>query len=180
MNSKIRTLSRNWHRDLAYLFVGLIISFSISGIALNHRRVWNPRQYVYQSEEIKLNLPQQVEDITDEYVQSILPQLNIDKKFRSHRIQNGELRIFFVDALVEIDLATGEGQKEWFKKRPLLADMTLLHQTTNDWWIWYSDIFGLGMIIIAVSGMFISGENIVSRREAGNLLLPGSFFHLSF
>ena len=30
---------RKWHRDLGYFFVGLTLSFSLSGIALNHRRI---------------------------------------------------------------------------------------------------------------------------------------------
>ena len=31
---------REWHRDIAYFYVGLIIAFSFSGIILNHRQSW--------------------------------------------------------------------------------------------------------------------------------------------
>ena len=59
--------ARNFHRDTAYFFVGLIISFAISGIALNHRATWNPRQYVVETKDIKVELPETTDNIDDTY-----------------------------------------------------------------------------------------------------------------
>lgn len=44
-------LNRSLHRDIGYFCVGLIIIFSISGIALNHKDDWNSN---YQIEQYKI------------------------------------------------------------------------------------------------------------------------------
>jgi uncharacterized protein len=96
----MKLTARNTRRDIAYFFVGLIISFALSGIFLNHRQSWHPRRYIYESKEISI-------------------------------------------ALVQKDSI------------PVLGQMTKLHQDTSQWWIYYSDIFGIAMIVIGTTGMFI-------------------------
>ncbi len=53
----MKVTNRSLHRDLAYFYVGLIISFSLSGIILNHRKDWYPMNYTYESKEVTLELP---------------------------------------------------------------------------------------------------------------------------
>lgn len=53
----MKPTARNTHRDIAYFYVGLIISFAISGIALNHRRSWNPTRYTYDKKEFSMPAP---------------------------------------------------------------------------------------------------------------------------
>ncbi len=50
----MKLTARNTHRDIAYFYVGLIISFSLSGIFLNHRQSWNPKRYTYESKDISV------------------------------------------------------------------------------------------------------------------------------
>ena len=38
----LRKINRVIHRDLGYFFTGMIIIYTVSGIALNHRNDWNP------------------------------------------------------------------------------------------------------------------------------------------
>ena len=47
---------RKWHRDIGYFFVGLILSFSISGIALNHRETFDSRDIIYKTEPIQIDI----------------------------------------------------------------------------------------------------------------------------
>lgn len=77
------------------------------------------------------------------------------------------LVISYKDADATIHLTTGEGEINIWKKRPVLAQLTFLHKNNgNLWWILYSDIFALGMIFIAASGMFLmKGKN--SFRKTG-------------
>lgn len=180
MKPSVRNFFRKWHRDIAYFFVGLILSFSISGIALNHRRTFNSRQYSYISEDFKMAIRTDPNTIDEPYVESLLPQIGIEKNFRFFRIQNGKLRIFYEDALAEINYETGEGLKEWYRRRPLLAEMADLHQKTDEWWIWYSDIFGVGMIFIAISGMFISNGKASFKKRGWWLATIGLVFPLIF
>lgn len=180
MNQKVKNFFRNWHRDIAYVFVGLIISFSISGIALNHRRTFNSRQYTYQTDPLTLNLTQNQDEITEEYVKTLIPTIGIGNEFRTFRIQDGKLRIYFEDALSEVQLTTGEGETQFFGRRIGLAEMADLHQTTNPYWIWYSDIFGIAMIFIAFSGMFISGGKNSFKKRGWYLATAGIVFPLVF
>lgn len=180
MSQKLRNFCRNYHRDIAYLFVGLILAFSISGIALNHRRTFNSRQFVYETEVFKMPLPEDTELITKEFVESKLPEIGIGNEYKSFRIQNGELRIFYDKARAEINLKTGAGEKEWYGKRLLLKEMADLHQTTNPAWIWYSDIFGIAMIFIALSGMFISSGKNSFKKRGWYFALIGMVFPLVF
>ena len=41
------------HRDLGYFYVGLIISFAVSGIMMNHRNQWHPEKYVIEKSPFK-------------------------------------------------------------------------------------------------------------------------------
>ena len=180
MKAETRNFFRKWHRDIAYFYVGLILSFSISGIALNHRRTFNSRQYVVQTEDFQLQLPQEEDVINEDFVKSILPQIGIENNYRSFRIREGALRVLYEDAQAEIDIKSGEGEKEWLRRRILLGDMADLHQTTNKWWVWYSDIFGVAMIIIALSGMFIAGGKHSFKRRGWILAAIGLIFPLIF
>ena len=180
MNQKTKNFFRKWHRDIAYFYVGLILAFSISGIALNHRTTFNSRQYAHKSEAFNYQLPQDAEKIDEKYVKSILPEIGIENDYRSFRIRNGALRIYYEDALAEINIETGKGEKEWLSRRILLAEMADLHQTTNKWWVWYSDIFGVGMILIALSGMFIVTGKHSFRKRGWWLAVIGMVFPLVF
>ncbi len=179
-SQKFRNLSRNWHRDIAYFFVGLIIAFAISGIALNHRRTFSSREFSYGVEKIKLTLPQNPDEINETFIQSILPTLDIGNAYEGFRVQNGSLRILFDKARVEVNLQTGEGEKEWIGRKYVLAEMADLHQSTTPAWIWYSDIFGIAMIIIASSGMFISGGETSFKKRGWKFALVGILFPLTF
>jgi hypothetical protein len=66
----------------------------------------------------------------------------MSESYKSVRVRDEEARIFFDGAVVDFNTKTGKGIMETVKKRPLLNEMTFLHQTTNKVWIWYSDIFG--------------------------------------
>jgi len=60
--------NRAVHRDIAYFFFGLIIAFALSGVFLNHRRSWNPRNFTYKNEAVSIELPQNKKEITKDYL----------------------------------------------------------------------------------------------------------------
>ena len=64
----MKLTARNTHRDIAYFYVGLIISFSFSGIFLNHRQAWHPKRYNYDSKEIAIPVPASKEAVNDEFI----------------------------------------------------------------------------------------------------------------
>lgn len=172
--------NRTLHRDLAYFFFGLIIAFSVSGITLNHRESFSSREYTVKVEPIKLDLPKDKSTLTEDYFKSIASTIAPESDFEAYRNRGGEGRLYFDDAFMSIDLNTGKGEIEYVKPIPVLKQMAILHQTTNTWWIWFSDIFGIAMLIIAITGMFISKGKYGFKRRGWILASLGLIFPFIF
>jgi len=156
---------RNWHRDFSYFYVGLLIAFSISGIALNHRHSWDPRDYVYETQDIKIDFPKDRDAITDEFFENWLKENNINLELRGTAYRRGGYNLYFGDAYAFINPFDGEGQIERFQIRPLLGPMVDLHRSTSDIWLWYSDIFAISVLLICITGLVIAkGKNGFKKR----------------
>ena len=168
------------HRDLAYFFLGLIIAFSASGIILNHRADIDPQEYTIKTEVIKFDLPEDKLLITDDFFRSALTDKTNIENYKSFRIRNNEIRLYFDDAFAAIDAKTGIGQIDYVRTIPVLGQMTILHKSTSKWWIWFSDIFGIAMLIIAITGMFISKGKYSFKKRGWILALTGLIFPFVF
>lgn len=160
---------RATHRDLGYFFVGLILAYAISGIALNHRQSWNPREYIASSQPITTDLTGPREIATEQRVADVVKATGYDpssiRDFYFARGGGDVLRIVLEDQRFEINLATGEGEIETVVPRYVLQDAVFLHQTTDSMWIWFADVFGVGMVVIALTGMLmITGKKGFRHR----------------
>jgi hypothetical protein len=175
----MKLTSRNTHRDLAYFYVGLIISFSLSGIFLNHRQSWHPRRYSYDKKEITTS-PIIKDSVNEAFIAKFSKDQNIDDHVRRFNADDKNLRISYVSHDVEVELATGKGKIEYYRVTPLLGQMTQLHQDTSKWWIYYSDIFGIAMLVIAITGMFIEKGKFSFKNRGWKLALIGILFPLVF
>ncbi|MFY7672608.1 PepSY-associated TM helix domain-containing protein [Tenacibaculum sp. MEBiC06402] len=145
--------NRGLHRDIAYFYLGLIIAFSFSGIILNHRQDWYPMNYVYESKPFELKLPENKKDITKDFIASKTKEIG---KYDGHRIRDGKLRVYFKgNAIFDADASSGKGTVEFKRKVPIIGHSMYLHKSTNNFWIWYSDIFGIAMLVIAITGVMI-------------------------
>ncbi len=175
----MKLTARNTHRDLAYFYLGLIIAFAFSGIFLNHRQTWHPIKYTYSEREISAPTVAK-ESVTDAFIEQFTKSQQIDDKLRRFQLSENNLRIIYVNSDVEFDITTGKGKQTVYKTTPLLGQMTKLHVDTSKWWIYYSDVFGVAMLTIAVTGMFIQkGENSFVKR-GWKLALAGIIFPLVF
>ena len=172
--------ARNTHRDIAYFFLGLIIAFSISGIFLNHRNSWHPRRYIYDSKEISVTLPANKDSINDAFIANFTKTQGLDDEMRRFSANGKDLRISYVSHDVQVDLASGKGKIESYRTTPLLGQMTKLHQDTSKWWIYYSDVFGIAMFTMAMTGMFIEKGKNSFRGRGWWLASLGIIFPLIF
>ena len=170
---------RTIHRTLGYFYVGLIISFAISGIFLNHRQDWHPSRYVSNTKEFTVS-PVLKDSVNEAYIKKFTQEQGIKDKLRRFRVQENELRISYEKNDVEMDIATGKGTIETYRQTPLLSQLTTLHADTSNWWIYYSDIFGLAMATIAFTGMFIQKGKYSFRKHGWKLALAGIIFPLVF
>ncbi len=177
----MKLTARNIHRDFAYFFLGLIIAFSFSGIFLNHRRDWHPRRYTFSSQEITIPAVAQADStVNDAYIEAFTKEQKIEDNLRRFTVENNTLSISYEKHDVKVDLATGKGKIDEYRTTPVLGQMTQLHVDTSKWWIYYSDVFGVAMLVIAFTGMFIqSGENSF-RRRGWKLAAVGILFPLIF
>jgi hypothetical protein len=171
---------RGTHRDLAYFYLGLIIAFSFSGIFLNHRQSWHPRRYTYQSEDIQLKSTVSKDSVNEIFIKAFTNEYKIDDNLRRFSVDGNNLRVSYAMHDVQVDLGTGKGKLETYKITPVLGQMTQLHVDTSKWWIYYSDIFGVAMLIIAITGMFIQKGDNSFRKRGWKLALVGVIFPLIF
>lgn len=175
----MKLTNRSTHRDIAYFFVGLIIAFSLSGIFLNHRASWHPRRYIYDSREISVSLPVK-DSINDRFIKEFTKSQGIDDELRRFSVDEKNIHISYLTHDVQIELVTGKGKIESYRTTPILGQMTKLHQDTSKWWIYYSDAFGVAMLIIAITGMFIEKGSNSFRKRGWWLAALGIIFPLIF
>lgn len=172
--------ARNLHRDLGYFFLGLIITFAFSGILMNHREHWHPEKYTIEAKAIELQLPNP-NAITDEYAEKLAKDLGINEKVKRQMVRKGMFKMQFENSEVEVDLKTGKGEIIEFVKVPIISHSMKLHKNTSNWWIYFSDIFGISLIIIAVTGtMMVKHGKFTFKRYGWKLALAGILFPLLF
>lgn len=176
----MKLTARNTHRDLAYFYVGLIISFALSGIFLNHRQSWHPRRYAYEKRELTVTKPIWKDSVNSEWIEKFAAEQKIDDHLRRFTTENGNLRISFEKNDVMINIESGKGKIETYRTTPLLGQMTQLHQDTSKWWIYYSDIFAIAILTIAITGMFIEKGKLSFKSRGWKLALIGILFPLLF
>ena len=171
---------RNLHRDLGYFYIGLIVSFAFSGLMMNHRDMWHPDKYTTETKSIEVTLPEESE-INEEFAKDLGTKLGIDDKFRRHNVKKGNLKISFENTDVEIEMKTGKGEIVSFIKTPIISQSMSLHKNTSNFWIYYSDIFALSLIIIAISGTIMVKAGKFSWKNRGwKLAVAGILFPLLF
>ena len=131
--STFRKWSRIIHRDVSYLFAGMILIYALSGILMNHRGDLNPH-YAVSRQEFRIDV-----DLTD--------KAKIDKA----------LVLTLLEPLGEAGNYTKhyfpKGVYESLKRRPLLSDMVKLHYNPGRWWTTFSDVFAVCLILITLTGM---------------------------
>ena len=178
-NSPMKITNRSLHRDFAYFYVGLIIAFSFSGIILNHRQDWYPMDYTFEAKEVALSLPKEANAITKEFLVNATKEFDVE--YNSHRVRDGKLRVYFKNnAILDADMETGKGELEFKRKTPFIGHTMYLHKTTNNFWIWYSDIFGAAMLLIAITGILIPAGKNGFKKRGWKLAVAGMLFPLLF
>jgi hypothetical protein len=171
---------RNLHRDLGYFYIGLIVSFALSGLMMNHRDSWHPEKYTTETKAIGVKLPVESE-INEKFAEDLGKQLGIDDKFRRHNVKKDVFKISFENYDVEIDMKTGKGEVVSFLKTPIISQSMKLHKNNSNFWIYYSDIFALSLILIALTGtIMIKGGKFSFKQRGWKLAVAGVIFPLLF
>jgi hypothetical protein len=181
---------RKWfrvvHRDFGYLFFGLTLVYSISGIALNHLDDWNSN-YIIVRKEIKVDNPGRLHPkITKPEVRAILEELGENYGYKNHYFpESGQIKIFLKGGSAVINTETGNGLLERINRRPFFREMNYLHYNPQVSWTWISDVFAGALIILAVTGLFlVRGVKGITGRGAWltilGIIIPVIFLLIFF
>ena len=171
---------RDLHRDLGYFYIGLIVSFAFSGLMMNHREFWHPDKYTTETKAIEVQLPEESE-INEKFAEDLGKKLGVDDKMRRHMVKKGTLKISFEKHDIEIDMKTGKGEIVSFIKTPIISQSMSLHKNTSNFWIYYSDIFAISLITIALTGTIMIKAGKFSWKNRGwKLAVAGVVFPLLF
>lgn len=149
-----RRFNRALHRDLGYFLTAFVISYCLSGLALNHKDDWNP-DFVVQKREIALERAY-ADDELDERVAATLDALVGEER---HRVIDapvpGQVKIYYDNASLHLYLAEKRGVYERLARRPLFYDANVLHRNSLKSWRFLSDAFSVLLILVNVTGLFV-------------------------
>lgn len=171
MNLSVRSV----HRDLGYLYVGVLISFAFSGIFLNHRDSWDPKQYTFA--ETRFVIDARLMNVSQATVAEIAQKLGFIDKLKRYALNDSIVKVSYEFHDVTVDLPRRQGIVVEYRTTPVLGHLTRLHKSNSLWWIFYSDAFGASVLIISVTGLFMLAVSKASGNEVGSLQLPEFYFH---
>lgn len=161
-------LNRATHRDFGYFFAAMTIIYALSGIALNHRKDWNP-SYSIERTEHQVLIPADLRTNEKNAIDEILKQIGQEKNYRKYYFPSSdELKVFMNGGgSVVVNLTSGKLLFENLKKRPLFYEVNFLHYNPGKLWVWFSDAFCIALMTMAISGLFIlKGRYGITRRGA--------------
>ena len=164
LSRSARQWNRALHRDVGYLLTAFVISYCLSGLALNHRDEWNP-DFMIERREIPLDRVYREADVDERLARALTGQLGVT----SHRIidvpTEGQVKIYYDNAFLHLYLAERRGVYERIVRRPLFYDANVLHRNSLKAWRWLSDGFSLLLILVNLTGLFIlRGKQGLSAR----------------
>ena len=177
-----RKLSRWIHRELGFLFFGMTIIYGISGIALNHHvaRHWDPG-LITRSATVQYPIALQKEEVDRSTIEEILELTGEKDNYKQYYFpDDNHLMIYLNGGHITLNLQTGSMQHTRIRNRPFFSELNYLHYNKpKKLWTWFSDLYAFGLILIAISGLFlIKGRKGITGR-GGILTLVGILIPLA-
>lgn len=150
-----RKWSRYIHRDLSFLFAGMILVYALSGILMNHRKELNPHYSVNRHEyQISTDLSDKTK-VNESLVLALLDDIDERDNYTKYYFpRENEMKVFLKGgSSLVVDIKSGAAVYEQLIRRPLLSDMVKLHYNPGRWWTHFSDFFAVSLIVITLTGM---------------------------
>lgn len=167
---KWRKWNRWIHRELGYVFFGMTIIYGVSGIALNHgvAKHWNP-SLVARSEVFDNIKPASPTDVDKSYVMEILNLTGERESYKQFYMPNdSSIMIYLKGGHIEVELDKGIAYLTKVRNRRVFREFNFLHYNKpKKLWTWFSDLYGLSLVLLAVSGLFmVRGKKGVTGQGA--------------
>ncbi len=152
---KLRRLIIATHRDIGYFFAGLTVIYAISGVAVNHIDDWNPelrhpagccrgRSAAFRRADLSL-------------APRCLSRMGITEEPRSVvRMNPEELKVFLDQRTLTVTLPGGHVVDEHARRRFAFFEVNYLHLNHGKgFWTWFADVYAVGLLVLACTGIFI-------------------------
>lgn len=153
---KWRAWALTLHRDLGYFFTGVLLVYAFSGLAVNHVDDWDP-SFAVERREVRFELPRDRAQVTEEAVLALLEPLGEANNLRGFDFPSAsKVKIYLKDGSIVARLADGRAEYESIRRRPLLYHANALHLNPVKWWKAFSDVFAVGLIVIAITGVCVA------------------------
>jgi len=183
---KFRKYCRKIHSHLSFFFVGVILVYAISGIAMNHLKDFNPQYTIsVKNYTVKGNFPHP-HNFTEQKIIELLKEVNEHLNYTKHFYPNkSSMKVFLKSgSSFTLNTQTGEVNYEGLKKRPVFHQLSFLHYNPNLWWTVFSDIFAGCLILICFTGLFMNKgkrglRGIGGIELATGILIPILFLFMS-
>lgn len=145
------------HRDLGFLFAGIICIYAISGIVLNHRSTFNPYNSVEITEAtLPSSVPTEREQINENHISAIVNAAGEKGNYSKHYYSRGQLKILLKGgSSITADLHSRNVTVEKISQRVVIGSLVRLHYNPGRWWTTFSDIFAVALLIITITGLII-------------------------
>lgn len=159
----------NWnralHRDIGYLCIGLTLIYALSGIAVNHISDWNPNyRIVKKTSQVA---PSQFRGvISEEQVLNLLRLLGENSTYDNIFQDDPEsVTVFTEGRVIEYHFPSGEVTHERLEARGFWHHVNFLHLNhPKKAWTWMADIYAGGMILLALTGLFLLPQSRMRVR----------------
>lgn len=156
--ANFRIICRRLHRDISYLFSGMLLVYAVSGIALNHKDTYNS-QYDIQVRQFSVGQPLPArESINRTFItEQLLEPLGEAGNYTKHYFpEEHVLKIFLKGGSnLLVDTESGQATYESVRRRPLMGSLSRLHYNPGRAWTIFSDLFAVALILIILSGIFM-------------------------
>jgi len=158
---------RRWnhllHRDVGFACVGLTVLYALSGVAVNHRRDWNPN-YAIEKAAAQVR-PSPSGQVAPSDVQAILRQLGENRlQERFFQPDPDNLWIFVDGRVVKVHLPSGRVEHERVAKRSFWYPLNALHLNhPQGTWTWIADLYAVALAFLAVSGLLMLRRPLLRR-----------------
>jgi hypothetical protein len=172
----VRRWSRILHRDFGYFLTAFVISYCLSGVALNHVDAWNP-DFVVQKREIALVRAYIEAEVDDALVRELGRRVG-EEDYRVVDVPTaGQVKIYYDNASLHLYLDERRGVYERLARRPVFYEANVLHRNSFKPWRWFSDAFSILLVLVNATGLLIlKGKHGLTARGkwliAAGLLPP--------
>lgn len=158
MINKFRLWCRRIHRDLSYIFSGVLLMYAASGFMLNHKEDFNSNFDIKQ-ERYTIESSSIPEEITDEYAISLCEKHGEQNNFvAAYDNDENSFKVFIKGgSSITVNRESGDVLYESIKKRPVLSAINRLHYNPTRAWTLFSDVFLVCLVLIVLTGLFMIG-----------------------